>query len=83
MTRYDLRDAVRERKEQLRGRTTDADTDEGVPARTRADLTDEALEALTYRLAGVGKRHALGYESGFIAALAWLDQDGCFKARED
>jgi hypothetical protein len=48
-----------------------------------ADLTDEAREALSYRLAGVGARHRTGYERGFLEALRWGEVRDAFTRWED
>lgn len=45
----------------------------------KSDLTAEARAELERRLAGVGKRHAVGYERGFLDALVWLQQEDCFE----
>ncbi len=81
MTRYELRDAVRERKEQIRGRTTDEPEQEsaGVWTPTIYHLTDEARAALRSRLAEMGKRHAVGFEAGWVRCLAWLEAKDCFQ----
>lgn len=82
MTRYELRDAVRERKEQLRGRTADAPDDppmRWVPG--IEDLTDEARTALEAH--APGGRHRQGYVAGFIAALVYAHQTDCFKEWRD
>jgi hypothetical protein len=78
---FALRDRARTRKEQLRGQVADEPSEE-LAAPTRADLTPDALAALTVKLAGVGKRHALGYEAGWLACLSWLEADDCFTKEE-
>lgn len=78
MTRYDLRDAVRDRKRQLEDAA--ATPDEPLCwTPTRSDLSEQAREFLDQKLAGVGRRHSIGYEAGFIACLVWLQQEDCFK----
>lgn len=82
MTRYDLRDAARERRRELEDRAATPDPSpidaSHVWIPQRSDLTDEAREELDRRLAGIGKRHALGYERGFLDALLWTDQRDAF-----
>jgi hypothetical protein len=82
-TRYDLRDAVRERRKELEGTAVD-EPPVALPL-SAADLTDEARQALSYRLAGLGQRHRTGYEAGFLGAILWLDAADCLKpgTRED
>lgn len=82
MTRYELRDAVRERREQLRGRAVDASgapiPDEPLCWRpTLEDLTDDARAALEAH--APGGRHRTGYVAGFLAALVWTDTVDAFK----
>jgi hypothetical protein len=48
-----------------------------------ADLSDEARDALNYRLAGVGARHRTGYERGFLEALRWGEVRDAFTRWED
>jgi hypothetical protein len=77
----DLSDRARTRREQLRGQVADAPPEE-LAAPTRADLTPDALAALSVRLSGVGRRHAIGYEAGWLACLSWLEADDCFTKGE-
>lgn len=77
MSRYDLRDAVRARKGEIAG-TSVAEPEPMALPLSVDDLTDEAREALRYRAAGVGARHRTGFESGFVAALAWIEATDCF-----
>lgn len=79
MTRYDLRDAVRERKKELEGRAIPVGTaDEAhVWVPTVEDLTDAARSALEAH--APGGRHRLGYVSGFLRALIWADQQDAFR----
>jgi hypothetical protein len=86
MTRYELREASRARKEEIRGRTTAEPTEapsDGPWTPLATDLTPEALAGLRSRLAGIGKRHALGFESGWVAALAWAENRDCFTEWKD
>jgi hypothetical protein len=76
-TRYELRDAVRERKDQLRGRETEP-PDSLVWVPQKSDLTPEARCELERRLAGVGKRHAIGYERAWLDCLLYTDQQDAF-----
>jgi hypothetical protein len=84
MTRYDLRDAARERKAQLEGRAIHANgepIEEAEPlvwVPTRADLTDEARQELDRRLHGVGKRHSIGYERAWLDCLLFTEQRDAF-----
>jgi hypothetical protein len=75
MSRYDLRDAVRERRKELEGTAVD-EPPAPLPI-SAADLTDEAREALTYRLAGVGARHRTGYERAWLDCIVWLEARDC------
>lgn len=47
-----------------------------------SDLTDEMREMFERRAAGVGKRHAIGYERGFLDGLLVSGVDGVFKQDE-
>lgn len=83
MTRYDLRDAARERRRELEDR---AATPEPSPAEEshvwipqRSDLTDESRADLDVRLAGIGKRHAIGYERAWLDCLLYTDQRDSFR----
>jgi hypothetical protein len=58
-------------------------TSEGEPIDAPAplsqdDLTDEYRTALEARMAGVGKRHAVGYARGWVDCLVWLHQQDAF-----
>jgi hypothetical protein len=79
MTRYDLRDAVRERKRQIEDRSVTDEVDESLAWTPQpSDLTDDARAVLDGKLAGIGKRHRIGYERGFIDALLWVEARDCF-----
>ena len=71
MTRYELRDAVRERKREMEDRSVTHESLEWKP--TRDQLTDEARLALDVKLSEMGARHRVGFESGWIRALVWAD----------
>lgn len=81
-TRYDLRDAVRERKRALAGGAVDA---VGTPLTdpeivwhpTLEDLTDEARAALEAH--APGGRHRTGYVAGWLWALVYAEARDCFK----
>lgn len=45
----------------------------------KADLTDEARSELDRRLAGIGKRHVIGYERAWLDCLLYTEQRDCFK----
>ena len=78
MTRYDLRDAVRERKRKLEDQTATPD-EPLVWVPQKHDLTAEARQELERRLAGVGKRHAIGYERAWLDCLLFTDQRDAFE----
>jgi hypothetical protein len=42
------------------------------------DLTDDARAVLDGKLAGIGKRHRIGYERAWIDCLVWTEQRDCF-----
>lgn len=77
MTRYDLRDHVRERKRQLEDQPIADESLAWTPQ--PSDLTGEARAVLDGKLAGIGKRHRIGYERGFLDALIWADQTDAFR----
>jgi hypothetical protein len=79
MTRWELRQAVKQREESARGTVADSESEPVALPLSAADLTDEARQALSYRLAGVGARHRTGYEAGFLGAILWLDATDCLK----
>ena len=78
MTRYDLRDAVRERKRRLEDQSAAPDEPTLVWIPQKSDLTDEARVELEQRLAGIGRRHAIGYERAWLDALVWVEARDCF-----
>lgn len=84
-SRYDLRDKVRERKEQLADRSVAASREPADPDEPmvwvpmRHELVAEFLAMLEQRLAGVGKRHAVGYERGFLDGLLCGAVEDAFK----
>lgn len=78
LTRYELRDEAREVRERLKGRDT-SEPDSLVWTPQKSDLTAEAREELERRLSGIGKRHAVGYERGFLDALLYSDQRDSFR----
>jgi hypothetical protein len=73
-------------QEDRRGRTTaepaEAPSD-GPWTPLATDLTPEALAGLRSRLAGIGKRHATGFEAGWVQALAWAENRDCFTEWKD
>lgn len=81
---FALRDRVRVRKEEIRGRAVDADgvcLAESAPlvwVPQVADLTDEARDELARRLLSVGKRHAIGYERAWLDCLVRCHQEDAF-----
>lgn len=83
-SRYDLRDAVRERREQLAGKAVDAT---GAPVEpsddlgwhpTKEQLTDEARAALEIRLSEMAPSRRSTFEAGFLFALVYADALDCF-----
>ena len=61
-----------------------AEEPEALPLPMSADdLTDEARQALSYRVAGVGKAHRAGFERGFVAGLIWGDVRDAFREWRD
>lgn len=50
---------------------------------TADDLTDDARQALAVRSAQMGRRHAIGFEAGWIAALRWAGVEDCFREWRD
>jgi hypothetical protein len=44
-----------------------------------SDLTDDARAVLDGKLAGIGKRHRVGYERGFLDALLWVEARECYR----
>ena len=76
MTRYELRDAVRERKRKLEDQAVAEEQHVWVP--TRSDLTTEARDALDQRLAGMGKAYRIGGERLWIDALVWAEVRDAF-----
>lgn len=85
MTRYDLRDAVRELKASRAGRAVDASgtaIEESEPlvwTAQKDDLTDEMRTVLETRLAGVGKSYAIGYERAWLDCLVYRHDEEAFK----
>lgn len=79
MTRYDLRDAVRERKRQLEDESVAEVSLTWTPG--IEDLTDEARAALEAN--APGGRHRQGYVAGFIRALIWRHDTEAFKEWRD
>jgi hypothetical protein len=81
MTRYELRDAVRERKEQLRGRAIDVDGEPVCTAEApwRPQLSDLApdVRASLEAQAPPG-RHRTGFIAGAIWALVWNGAEDAF-----
>ena len=49
----------------------------------KSDLTDEAREELDRRLAGIGRRHALGYERAWLDCLLYTEARDCFRVWRD
>lgn len=86
MTRYELRDAVRERRRALAGGavTLSGEVIESAELPpTKEDLTDEARAPLEVRLSEMSARMRPGFEAGWIAALSWACVDGAFKPGRD
>lgn len=79
MTRYDLRDAVRERKRQIEDQAATPEPESLVWVPQLSDLTDEARDELDRRLAGIGKRHAIGYERAWLDCLVFTEQREMFR----
>jgi hypothetical protein len=77
MTRWELRQAVKQREESARGTVADSESEPDALPLSAADLTDEARQALSYRLAGVGARHRTGYERAWIDCIVWLEARDC------
>jgi hypothetical protein len=74
----DLIEKARVHKENLLGRAATIDGEAAASADLpwtpgKSDLTEDARAALNVRLAAMGKRHAIGFEAGFIAALLWAE----------
>jgi hypothetical protein len=77
MTRYDLRDHVRERKRHLEDQPIADESLAWVPQ--PSDLTDDARAVLDGKLAGIGKRHRIGYERAWLDCLVYTDQTDAFR----
>jgi hypothetical protein len=81
MSRYELREAIRERRKELEGR---AATTDGTPIPDGpdlwcpdiSDLTDEARAALEAH--APGGRHRQGYVAGWLRALLYTESRDCF-----
>ena len=85
LTRYQVRVAAQLLDDEGRGRAVDAT---GTPVEEpeplvwvpgRSELSADARAMLEQKLAGMGRRHHVGYERGFIDALVWLQQEDCFE----
>ena len=87
-TRYDLRDAVRERKRELAGGAVTVDGEVICSAElpwspTKTDLVDDARAALEIRLSEMPASKRSTYESGWIAGLLWAGNEDAFREWRD
>jgi hypothetical protein len=88
LTRWQVRQAAKVERERIEGRaaTTDGTPLDDDPPLVwvpgKADLTDEAREALEQRLAGMGKSYRIGGERMWIDALVWGDVRDAFTSWE-
>ena len=81
MTRYDLRDAVRERKRALEGQAVDAAGEPVCLAELawcpdESDLTEDARRSMN-SAAPLGRLRS-AWISGYLRALIWADQESAF-----
>lgn len=81
-SRYDLRDAVRIRKATLDAEAVRPPAEPSEPMLVwvpmRHELTPEARAELDRRLAGVGRRHAIGYERAWLDCLLYSEVRDAF-----
>lgn len=84
LTRYELRDAVRERKQAIAGRAVDTT---GAPVKPaddlewrpqKSDLTDDVRRDLEVKLSEMSASKRSAFEAGFLFALVYVNALDCF-----